>query len=55
MADPSRNPNFGYMTEQMLEVNIASLRIRFFLNILIVAIITIEKSADCSTSTTPHY
>lgn len=31
VADPSRNPNFGYMTEQMLEVNFVSERIRFSL------------------------
>ena len=53
VADPSRNPNFGYMTEEMLQVNTPLSRIRFL--ILIVAITTIEKSTHCSTSTTAYY
>jgi hypothetical protein len=31
MADPSRNPNFGYMTEQMLEVNFVKQNLFFFM------------------------
>jgi len=30
MADPSRNPNFGYMTEQMLEVSFGQKEIFYF-------------------------
>ncbi len=55
MADPSRNPNFGYMTEQMLEVSFEQKETFFFcIMILILAFTTIKKFTDCSTPTSNY-
>jgi len=55
MADPNRNPNFGYMTEQMLDVCFVKIKIFFFnIMILIIAFTTSEKFTNCSTSTSNY-
>jgi len=57
IADPSRNPNYGYMTEQMLEVSFCRKRNIYpfvFITISLLAFTTIEKFTNCSTTTTAN-